>query len=252
MDLADLKVAVVPGAAARTIEAVKIYGKGQTAVRALDNVTVSFAKGRFSAIMGPSGSGKSTLLHCIAGLDTLSGGKAYVGDADLSVLDDRQLTLLRRDRIGFVFQAFNLVPTLTASENIVLPLLLSGRVGDRVWIDRVVTTVRLRDRLEHRPDQLSGGEQQRVAVARALANQPQIIFADEPTGNLDSRSGADLLAFMRQAVDELGQTIVMVTHDPVAASHADLTVFLEDGKVVDEMDRPTPERVLERMKTLGS
>lgn len=252
MDLADLKVAVVPGAAARTIEAVKIYGKGQTAVRALDNVTVSFAKGRFSAIMGPSGSGKSTLLHCIAGLDTLSGGKAYVGDADLSVLDDRQLTLLRRDRIGFVFQAFNLVPTLTASENIVLPLLLSGRVGDRVWIDRVVTTVRLRDRLEHRPDQLSGGEQQRVAVARALANQPQIIFADEPTGNLDSRSGADLLAFMRQAVDELGQTIVMVTHDPVAASHADRTVFLEDGKVVDEMDRPTPERVLERMKTLGS
>ena len=251
MALADLKVAVVPGAAAQTIEAVKVYGKGQTAVRALDSVTISFAKGRFSAIMGPSGSGKSTLLHCIAGLDTLSEGKAYVGDADLSILDDRQLTLLRRDRIGFVFQAFNLVPTLTAKENIVLPLLLAGRTGDRAWLDRVIKTVRLRDRLNHRPGQLSGGEQQRVAVARALANQPQIVFADEPTGNLDSRSGAELLAFMRQAVDELGQTIVMVTHDAVAASHADRTVFLEDGKVVDDMDRPTPEGILERMKTLG-
>ena len=252
MALADPNVALARDAAARTIEAVKIYGKGQTAVRALDSVTISFAKGRFSAIMGPSGSGKSTLLHCIAGLDTLSEGKAYVGEADLSILDDRQLTLLRRDRIGFVFQAFNLIPTLTAKENIVLPLLLAGRVGERAWIDRVVTTVRLRDRLDHRPGQLSGGEQQRVAVARALVNQPQIVFADEPTGNLDSRAGAALLAFMRQAVDELGQTIVMVTHDAVAASHADRTVFLEDGKVVDDMDRPTPERVLERMKTLGS
>lgn len=239
-------------AAACTVEAIKVYGKGQAAVRALDGVTVGFAKSRFSAIMGPSGSGKSTLLHCIAGLDVLTSGKAYVGDTDLSVLDDRQLTLLRRDRIGFVFQAFNLVPTLTARENILLPLLLAGREPDRGWMDKIIATVRLADRLHHRPDELSGGQQQRVAVARALANQPQIIFADEPTGNLDSRSGADLLAFMRHAVDDLGQTIVMVTHDPVAASHADRTVFLEDGKVVDEMDKPTPERLLERMKTLGS
>ncbi len=243
---------VAQEAAAHTVDAVKIYGRGQTAVRALDGVTVSFGQGRFSAIMGPSGSGKSTLLHCIAGLDTLSSGKAYVGDADLSLLDDRQLTLLRRDRVGFVFQAFNLVPTLTAKENILLPLLLAGRAADRTWVDMVVATVRLSDRLQHRPDELSGGQQQRVAVARALASRPEIVFADEPTGNLDSRSGADLLTFMRRAVDDLGQTIVMVTHDPVAASHADRTVFLADGKVVDEMDQPTPEGVLERMKTLGS
>jgi putative ABC transport system ATP-binding protein len=252
MALIAPKPLVAQEAAAHTVEAVKVYDKGHTAVRALDGVTVSFAKSRFSAIMGPSGSGKSTLLHCIAGLDTLSSGKAYVGDADLGLLDDRQLTLLRRDRIGFVFQAFNLVPTLTVRQNVLLPLLLAGRAADRSWVDTVVATLRLGDRLEHRPDELSGGQQQRVAVARALASQPQIIFADEPTGNLDSRSGADLLTFMRQAVDDLGQTIVMVTHDPVAASHADRTVFLEDGKVVDEMDQPTPGRLLERMKTLGS
>jgi putative ABC transport system ATP-binding protein len=212
---------------------------------------VDFAQGHFSAIMGPSGSGKSTLLHCMAGLDTLTSGKAYVGDADLSTLDDQQLTLLRRDRIGFIFQSFNLVPTLTAEENITLPLLLAGRPGDRSWIDKVIATVALADRLRHRPDELSGGQQQRVAVARALASKPQIIFADEPTGNLDSRSGSDVLTFMRQAVDNMGQTIVMVTHDPVAASHADRIVFLADGKIVDEMLKPTAEKVLERMKRFG-
>jgi putative ABC transport system ATP-binding protein len=237
--------------AAHTVDAVKVYGRGQTEVRALDGITIGFAQGRFSAIMGPSGSGKSTLLHCIAGLDTLTSGKAYVGDEDLSTLDDRQLTLLRRDRIGFVFQSFNLVPTLTAAENITLPLLLAGRSGDRAWIDKIIATVGLTNRLHHRPDELSGGQQQRVAVARALASRPQIIFADEPTGNLDSRSGSDVLSFMRRAVDELGQTIVMVTHDPVAASHADRIVFLADGRVVDEMLDPTPDLVLERMKRFG-
>jgi len=237
--------------AAHTVDAVKIYGKDQTEVRALDGITVDFAQGRFSAIMGPSGSGKSTLLHCIAGLDTLTSGKVFIGDEDLSTLDDRQLTFLRRDRIGFVFQAFNLVPILTAEENITLPLLLAGRSGDRAWIDKIIATVGLADRLHHRPDELSGGQQQRVAVARALASQPQIIFADEPTGNLDSRSGSDVLSFMRRAVDDLGQTIVMVTHDPVAASHADRIVFLADGRIVDEMLEPTPDLVLERMKRFG-
>jgi putative ABC transport system ATP-binding protein len=237
--------------AAHTLDAVKVFGKAQTEVRALDGITVAFPAGRFSAIMGPSGSGKSTLLHCIAGLDTLTSGKAFIGSADLSTLDDRQLTLLRRDRIGFVFQAFNLVPTLSAIENITLPLLLAGRKGNPDWIDRIIATVGLADRLQHRPDELSGGQQQRVAVARALASQPQIIFADEPTGNLDSRSGSDVLAFMRRAVDELGQTIVMVTHDPVAASHADRIVFLADGVIVDEMCEPSPDRVLERMKRFG-
>jgi putative ABC transport system ATP-binding protein len=237
--------------AARTLDAFKIYGKDQTEVRALDGVTVEFEKGRFTAIMGPSGSGKSTLLHCVAGLDSLTGGSAYIGDADLRELDDRHLTILRRDRVGFVFQSFNLIPTLTAIENIKLPLLLAGRHGDEAWIDTVVDTVGLRDRLEHRPNELSGGQQQRVAVARALASRPEIIFADEPTGNLDSRSGAEILRFMRRAVDELGQTIVMVTHDPGAASYADRIVFLADGKVVDEMLDPTPERVLERMKAFG-
>ncbi|HET9076996.1 MAG TPA: ABC transporter ATP-binding protein [Acidimicrobiales bacterium] len=237
--------------AARTVDAVKIYGKGQIEVRALDGITVDFARGVFSAIMGPSGSGKSTLLHCIAGLDTLTSGKAYVGEADLSTLDDQQLTLLRRDRIGFVFQSYNLIPTLTALENITLPLLLAGRDGDRSWIDQVIATIGLADRLDHRPDELSGGQQQRVAVARALASRPHIIFADEPTGNLDSKAGADVLRFMGQAVSELQQTIVMVTHDPVAASHADRIVFLADGRIVDEMLQPTPERVLERMKQFG-
>jgi putative ABC transport system ATP-binding protein len=237
--------------AARTVDAVKVYGKGQTEVRALDGITLGFPQGQFSAIMGPSGSGKSTLLHCIAGLDSLTSGKAFIGDADLSALDDQQLTLLRRDRVGFIFQAYNLVPTLTARENITLPLMLAGRRGDQEWIGKIVATVGLADRLHHRPDELSGGQQQRVAVARALANRPEIVFADEPTGNLDSRAGEDVLTFMRQAVDELAQTIVMVTHDPVAASHADWIVFLADGRIVDEMQHPSPDRVLERMKRFG-
>ena len=238
-------------AAARTVDAYKIYGKGQTEVRALDGVTVEFEQGRFTAIMGPSGSGKSTLLHCIAGLDSLTSGKAYIGDRDLSTLDDRHLTILRRDEVGFVFQSFNLIPTLSAIENIKLPLLLAGRKGEPEWIDKVVETVHLGDRLQHRPNELSGGQQQRVAVARALASRPQIIFADEPTGNLDSKSGAEILRFMQDVVQNLKQTIVMVTHDPVAASYADRIVFLADGKVVDEMLQPTAERVLERMKRFG-
>jgi putative ABC transport system ATP-binding protein len=237
----------VPSIVARDVR--KTYDGGR--VVALDRATLTVAPGEIVALMGPSGSGKSTLLHCVAGLDSLTGGSAYIGDADLRELDDRHLTILRRDRVGFVFQSFNLIPTLTAIENIKLPLLLAGRHGDEAWIDTVVDTVGLRDRLEHRPNELSGGQQQRVAVARALASRPEIIFADEPTGNLDSRSGAEILRFMRRAVDELGQTIVMVTHDPGAASYADRIVFLADGKVVDEMLDPTPERVLERMKAFG-
>jgi putative ABC transport system ATP-binding protein len=251
MAMLTAEASVSERAAARTIDAVKVYGKAETEVRALDGVTVEFANGRFTAIMGPSGSGKSTLLHCSAGLDTLTSGQAFVGDADLSQLDDKELTLLRRDRIGFVFQAFNLVPTLTAQENIMLPLLLAGRSGDREWIDRVIATVGLADRLHHRPDELSGGQQQRVAVARALASHPAIIFADEPTGNLDSRASADVLEFLRRAVLDMAQTIVMVTHDPVAASYADRIVFLADGRIVDEMQAPTAERVLERLKRFG-
>jgi putative ABC transport system ATP-binding protein len=238
-------------AAARAVDAVKIYGRGDTAVHALDGVSVTFVSGVFSAIMGPSGSGKSTLMHCMAGLDTLTSGKAFIGDADLSAIDERALTNLRRDRVGFVFQAFNLVPTLTAEENIMLPLALAGRKGNRDWIDNVIKTVGLADRLDHRPSELSGGQQQRVAVARALASQPEIIFADEPTGNLDSRSGAEVLGFLRRAVREMHQTIVMVTHDPGAASYADRVVFLADGRIVDEMFSPTHERVLDRMKQFG-
>jgi putative ABC transport system ATP-binding protein len=238
-------------AAAATVDAVKVFGKGDTEVRALDGVSVEFDSGHFTAIMGPSGSGKSTLLHCIAGLDTLTAGKAFVGGRDLSGLDDKKLTLLRRDEVGFVFQAFNLVPTLTAYENITLPMRLAGRKGEVEWIDMVIDTVGLRDRLRHRPSELSGGQQQRVAVARALASQPTIIFADEPTGNLDSRSGVEILDFMRRAVRELGQSIVMVTHDPVAASYAERIVFLADGRIVDEMLEPTAERVLDRMKQFG-
>jgi putative ABC transport system ATP-binding protein len=237
--------------AARTVGAYKIYGKGSTEVRALDGVTVDFPTGAFSAIMGPSGSGKSTLLHCIAGLDSLTSGSAFVGDQDLSTLDDHDLTVLRRDRIGFVFQTFNLIPTLNARANIGLPMRLAGRAGDQAWIDQVTSTLGIADRLDHRPSELSGGQQQRVAVARALASRPEIIFADEPTGNLDSRAGAEVLHFLRQAVDQLGQTIVMVTHDPTAASTADRILFLADGRVVDEMHDPTPERVLERMKRFG-
>ena len=238
-------------AAARTVAATKVYGRGQTEVRALDGVTVEFPQGKFSAIMGPSGSGKSTLLHCVAGLDTLTSGKAFIAGADLSTLNDNQLTILRRDRVGFIFQAYNLVPTLTAIENITLPMTLAGRKGDHAWIDKVVDVMKIGDRLKHRPAELSGGQQQRVAVARALAGRPAIIFADEPTGNLDSRAGAEVLAFMRRAVEEMGQTIVMVTHDPTAASYADRILFLADGRVVDEMLQPTAERVLERMKRFG-
>jgi putative ABC transport system ATP-binding protein len=239
------------GAAASTTEARKIYGVGDATVAALDGVTVAFERGRFTAIMGPSGSGKSTLLHCIAGLDTLTSGTARIGDVDLSTLNDNQLTVLRREQVGFVFQAYNLVPTLSAEENVTLPLALAGKKGDRQWIDQVLDTVGLHDRLRHRPSELSGGQQQRVAVARALASKPQIIFADEPTGNLDSRSGADVLGFLRRAVTDLGQTIVMVTHDPSAASYADRIVFLADGRIVDEMLEPVAERVLDRMKRFG-
>ncbi len=240
-----------PAIAARAIQATKIYGKGDSAVRALDGVDVQFAAGHFTAIMGPSGSGKSTLMHCLAGLDELTSGQVLIGDVDLTTLNDKHLTLLRRDRIGFIFQAYNLVPTLTALENITLPMDLAGRKPDQAWLDQVVDTIGLRDRLRHRPSELSGGQQQRVAVGRALAGRPEIIFADEPTGNLDSRSGAEILDFMRRAVRELGQTIVMVTHDPGAASYADRVVFLADGRIVDEILEPTAEAVLDRMKTFG-
>ncbi|HEX6421984.1 MAG TPA: ABC transporter ATP-binding protein [Acidimicrobiales bacterium] len=241
-----------PRAAVRAEAATKVYGKGDTAVRALDGVTLAIPAGRFTAIMGPSGSGKSTLMHCLAGLDTLTGGRVLVGDVDLATLSEKELTRLRRDRVGFVFQAFNLLPMLSAGENITLPLDLAGRKPDAGWFDRVVDTVGLRPRLRHRPSELSGGQQQRVAVARALASRPAVVFADEPTGNLDSRSGAEVLGFMRQAVDDMGQTIVMVTHDPGAAAYADAVVFLGDGRIVDHMSDPTAERVLERMKAFGS
>ncbi|MFJ8721736.1 ABC transporter ATP-binding protein [Streptomyces sp. NPDC093269] len=234
--------------AAQVVDAVKVYGSGDTAVRALDGVSVAFAAGRFTAIMGPSGSGKSTLMHCAAGLDTLTSGSALIGDTDLSSLDDRRLTLLRRDRIGFVFQAFNLVPTLTVAENITLPLDLAGGRGDPEWIDALVDVVGLRDRLHHRPAELSGGQQQRVAVARAFAGRPDVVFADEPTGNLDSRSGEEVLGLLGRAVRETERTVVMVTHDPVAAAHADEVVFLADGRLVDRMEAPTPEKVLDRLK----
>jgi putative ABC transport system ATP-binding protein len=233
------------------MQAVKVYGSGDTEVRALDGVTVEFAAGHFTAIMGPSGSGKSTLMHCVAGLDSLTSGEVFIGGTNLTTLGDRELTQLRRDQVGFVFQSFNLIPTLNALENITLPLDLAGRKAEPGWIDQVVGTVRLADRLDHRPSELSGGQQQRVAVARALASKPAIIFADEPTGNLDSRSGAEILVFMEAAVRDLGQSIVMVTHDPVAAAHADRVVFLADGRIVDEMADPTAERVLDRIKALG-
>jgi putative ABC transport system ATP-binding protein len=236
---------------ARALHATKVYGAGETAVRALDDVSVGLARGRFTAIMGPSGSGKSTLMHCLAGLDTLTSGEVLLGGVELGSLSDKELTLLRRQRVGFVFQSYNLIPTLTALENVTLPLALAGTRPDREWLDEVIGTVRLGDRLSHRPAELSGGQQQRVAVARALCARPEIVFADEPTGNLDSRSGAEMLGFMRHAVDELGQTIVMVTHDPVAAGYADVALFLADGRIVDRMDGPTPQRVLDRMKALG-
>ncbi|MEU3427789.1 ABC transporter ATP-binding protein [Streptomyces gardneri] len=234
--------------AARVLDAVKVYGRGDTEVRALDGVSVDFPAGRFTAVMGPSGSGKSTLLHCAAGLDTLTSGAAFVGGTDLSTLDDRRLTLLRRDRVGFVFQAFNLLPTLTVAENITLPLDLAGRTPDRARFDRLVDTVGLRDRLHHRPGELSGGQQQRVAVARAFVGDPDVVFADEPTGNLDSRSGEEVLRLLGRTARETGRTVVMVTHDPVAAAHADEVVFLADGRLVDRMAAPTADRVLDRMK----
>ena len=237
--------------AARAEAAVKVYGRGGTEVRALDGVTVGLPARRFTAIMGPSGSGKSTLMHVLAGLDTLTSGAVFVGDIELGTLNDRQLTAMRRERIGFVFQAFNLLPTLSAAENIVLPMTLAGTKPDKAWVDTVVATVGLSDRLRHRPSELSGGQQQRVAVARALASKPQLIFADEPTGNLDSRAGAEILTFMRHAVDAYGQTIVMVTHDPVAASYADTVIFLADGRVVDSMATPSAQRILDRMKEFG-
>jgi len=238
-------------AAAGAIDAVKIYGSGDSEVRALDGVTVAFEAGKFTAIMGPSGSGKSTLMHALAGLDGLTSGAVYIGETYLAALKDKELTELRRREVGFIFQAYNLIPTLSADENIRLPLLLGSSKGDPQWIDRVIDTVGLRSRLKHRPSELSGGQQQRVAVARAMASKPTIIFADEPTGNLDSRTGAEILDFMRVAVNELGQTIVMVTHDPVAASYADRVIFLADGRIVDEMLDPTAERVLDRMKRFG-
>jgi putative ABC transport system ATP-binding protein len=237
--------------AVHAVEVTKTYGDGTAAVTALDRVSMAFGRRRFTAVMGPSGSGKSTLLHCLAGLDTVDAGEIRLGDVDLTRLDERALTRLRRERVGFVFQAFNLLPTLTAAENLTLPLAIAGRRADPAWVDRVVEAVGLRDRLGHRPAELSGGQQQRLAAARALAARPEVVFADEPTGNLDSRSSAELLGFLRRSVEELGQTIVIVTHDPVAAGHTDEVVFLADGRVVDFMAAPTAERVLDRMKALG-
>jgi putative ABC transport system ATP-binding protein len=229
----------------------KRYGEGDAAVNALRGVSLDIAPGTFTAIMGPSGSGKSTLLHCQAGLDSVTAGHVYIGEVELGSLSDRELTLLRREQVGFVFQSFNLVPTLTALENITLPLALAGKRPDRAWLDGIVQTVGLGDRLQHRPAELSGGQQQRVAIARALTSRPQIVFADEPTGNLDSRSGAEILGFVRDAVTDLGQTVVMVTHDPIAASYADSVLFLADGRIVDHMDEPTAQSVLDRLKSLG-
>ncbi|MGK0274161.1 MAG: putative ABC transport system ATP-binding protein [Ilumatobacter sp.] len=247
---ANFSPAAAGTAAASARGATKVYGKGDTEVTALHNVDVDFAAGQFTAIMGPSGSGKSTLMHCMAGLDRLDSGSAMIGDTNVATASERQLTQLRRNRLGFIFQAFNLVPTLSAIENIELPMDLAGRKPDRAWVDSVVQTVGLADRLKHRPGELSGGQQQRVAVARALASRPDIIFADEPTGNLDSTTGAEILAFMRHAVRELGQTIVMVTHDPVAASYSDRVVFLADGQITDQLFDPTPDTVLDRMRQL--
>jgi putative ABC transport system ATP-binding protein len=238
--------------AARAVEAVKVYGKGPTEVRALNGVDVAFPRGEFTAIMGPSGSGKSTLLHCMAGLDNLTSGAVFIGDTDLTTLSDKQLTLLRRERLGFVFQSFNLVPTLTAAENITLPLRLGGRQVDEQWLDTLVRALRIEDRLRHRPSELSGGQQQRVAAARAMVARPELIFADEPTGNLDSRSATELLEMTRAAVDGFGQTVVMVTHDARAASFADRVVFLADGRIVESLAEPTMDRILDQLKRLGA
>ena len=245
-------VSEVHSAAARASNATKIYGKGDTLVTALDCVDISFEAGKFSAIMGPSGSGKSTLMHCMAGLDNLSSGKVFIGDTDLTELSEKELTLLRRSNIGFIFQSFNLVPTLNALENITLPIDLSGNKVDTDWVGQITEVVNLSDRLKHKPNELSGGQQQRVAVSRALASKPNIIFADEPTGNLDSKTGNEILDFMRLATTDLNQTIVMVTHDPVAASYSDRVIFLEDGRVVGEMIEPTADSVIDQMRTFGN
>ncbi len=242
---------VVVDAAAHSIGARKVYGSGDTEVHALRDVSVQFPRGRFTSIMGPSGSGKSTLMQCMAGLDRLTGGEAYVGDSALSALSDKELTKLRRDKIGFIFQAYNLIPTLSAEENITLPMDLAGHKPDTEWLQQVVNATGLADRMGHRPNELSGGQQQRVAVARALASRPDIIFGDEPTGNLDSKTGAEILDFMRTAVDSLGQTIVMVTHDPVSASYSDKVLFLADGQIVDEMEDPTTDAVYDTIRSLG-
>ena len=250
-----LEPRTTPGApptpiAARTVDATKTYGRGLTEVRALDGVSVEFQRGTLTAIMGPSGSGKSTLLHCIAGLDTLTSGKVLIGDTDVTALNERQLTKLRRERIGFIFQSFNLVPTLTASENITLPIALAGRKPDVAWMDQVVAALGIHDRLEHRPSELSGGQQQRVAAARAIVTRPELVFADEPTGNLDSHAATEVLGMLRSAVDRMGQTVVMVTHDARAASYADRVLFLADGRIVDELEAPTVEVVLDTIKRL--
>jgi putative ABC transport system ATP-binding protein len=237
--------------AARAIDASKVYGQGEAEVRALDHISVDFASHQFTAIMGPSGSGKSTLLHCMAGLDRLTSGHVWLGDLDITQLGEKDLTRVRRDRLGFVFQTFNLIPTLTAMENIVLPMSLAGTKPDEAWVEHVIDIVGLRARLEHRPSELSGGQQQRVAVARALASRPQIVFADEPTGNVDSRAGAEILTFMSDVVRDHGQTIVMVTHDPVAAGYAGRVVFLADGKIVDELANPTTDSIIDMMRKLG-
>ena len=241
--------AAVPAARAR--EVTRIYGRGPAAVTALDAVSLDIPAGSFIAVMGPSGSGKSTLMHCMAGLDAVTSGRIWIGDIELSGLRERQLTRLRRDRVGFVFQAYNLLPVLTAAENITLPLDIAGRAADPQWLATVTGTVGLDDRLSHRPSELSGGQQQRVAIARALASHPEIVFADEPTGNLDSRASAEVLGLLRRSVREFGQTVVMVTHDPVAASYADRVVFLADGRIAGGLDQPTPGSVLDAMKNLG-
>jgi putative ABC transport system ATP-binding protein len=247
----DEVVTAVETIAARAVNVTRVYGAGDTEVRALDDVTVELPSRQLTAIMGPSGSGKSTLMHCLAGLDRVTSGEIWIGETALSGLSERQLTMLRREQVGFVFQAFNLLPTLTAEENIELPLAIAGRRADPAWYDRVIDAVGLRSRLRHRPAELSGGEQQRVAGARALVSRPTVIFADEPTGNLDSTSGAELLRFMRRSVDEFGQTIVMVTHDPSAAAYADRVLFLADGRIRAEMTEPTADRVLDHMKRAG-
>lgn len=252
MPTSTLTTAMRTETAARADGITKLYGAGDAAVAALDDVSVSLGEGQFTAIMGPSGSGKSTLLHMLAGLDRPTSGEVYLGDTEITALGDKALTMLRRDRIGFIFQSFNLLPTMTAAENIVLPMRIAGRKPDAHWVASVVATVGLGDRLGHRPAELSGGQQQRVAAARALASRPDIVFADEPTGALDSRSGADLLGFLRHAVTELGQTVVMVTHDATAASHADRVIFLADGRIVDEMHAATADEVLDYMKHLGA